>query len=56
MPDARAKLLDQLAVPEGTRTFDHFGPDHALVVGTELPKPQGVFPRFVEPEGQGDAA
>jgi hypothetical protein len=37
-----------LAVGEGDRTFMAFGPEHALKSGTDLPKPEGVFPRFVE--------
>ena len=48
MPQSAAKLLDQLAVPEGKRNFAAYGKDHALVPGTALPQPQGVFPRFVE--------
>ena len=49
MPDAMARMLDQLAVPEAERTFAKLGPDHALQPGTALPKPEGVFPRLVEP-------
>ncbi len=48
-PDATAKLLDQLAVPEGERTFAFLGPDHALKGGATLPAPQGVFPRYGDP-------
>jgi methionyl-tRNA synthetase len=48
MPQSAAKLLDQLAVGEGDRDFAAFGPEHALEGGTELPKPEGVFPRFVD--------
>ena len=47
MPDSADKILDQLAVPADARAFAAF--DRELVPGTELPKPQGVFPRFVEP-------
>ena len=47
MPDSAGKILDQLAVPAGARAFAAF--DRELVPGTALPKPQGVFPRFVEP-------
>ena len=48
MPDSAARILDQLAVPAESRAFATF---HAeLVPGTALPKPQGVFPRFVEPK------
>ncbi len=50
MPDAAANMLDQLAVDADSRSFDHLGPDHALTVGTDLPKPSPVFPRFVEEE------
>ncbi|TVQ36002.1 MAG: methionine--tRNA ligase [Geminicoccaceae bacterium] len=46
MPDASAKLLDQLAVCTGARQLAHI--EAALVPGTPLPKPEGVFPRYVE--------
>jgi methionyl-tRNA synthetase len=46
MPDSTAKILDQLAVPADGRTFAAF--ERELASGTALPKPQGVFPRFVE--------
>ena len=48
MPDSCAKMLDQLAVAETERSFDHLVAP--LKPGTELPKPEGVFPRFVEEE------
>jgi methionyl-tRNA synthetase len=48
MPDSCGRLLDQLAVASEHRAFADLGPDHALVPGTALPKPEGVFPRFVE--------
>lgn len=48
MPQSAAKLLDQLSVTEDKRRFAAYGKDHALVPGTALPQPQGVFPRFVE--------
>jgi methionyl-tRNA synthetase len=48
-PDAAAKLLDQLAVPEDARGFSHVGKAGTLVPGTALPKPQGVFPRLQDP-------
>jgi len=48
MPESAGKLLDQLAVSEGKRSFASF--DVALSPKTALPKPQGVFPRYVEPE------
>jgi methionyl-tRNA synthetase len=47
VPDAARKLLDQLAVPEAARHFRALA-DASLAPGTRLPKPEGVFPRFVE--------
>ena len=49
VPEAAGRLLDQLAVSPSHRTFAFLGPDHALVAGTALPAPEGVFPRIVEP-------
>lgn len=46
MPDSIARLLDQLAVPEAHRSFADIG--RKLTPGTELPPPQGVFPRYVD--------
>lgn len=51
-PDSAARMLDQLAVPADARAFTALGEGGALVPGTDLPKPQGVFPRFVEEENQ----
>ncbi|MEM7214755.1 MAG: methionine--tRNA ligase [Pseudomonadota bacterium] len=53
MPESCAKLLNLLSVGEGDRMFANLSAENALVSGTELPKPEGVFPRFVEPEGEG---
>lgn len=47
MPDTMGKLLDQLAVPPAARSFAAW--DTALVPGTALPAPVGLFPRYVEP-------
>ena len=49
MPESSARILDQLAVPQGARSFTHFGPGHAVSPGTPLPAPTGVFPRFQDP-------
>ena len=46
MPLSMAKLLDQLGVPPEKRDFAAL--EAALVPGTALPKPEGVFPRYVE--------
>ncbi|MBS0525850.1 MAG: methionine--tRNA ligase [Proteobacteria bacterium] len=48
MPDSTASILDQLGVPAEGRSFASF--DSELVSGIGLPKPQGVFPRYVEPK------
>lgn len=50
MPESSAKLLDQLAVPVERRNFAALTAMAALVPGTKLPKPEGVFPRFAEAE------
>src|SRR5271165_2740920 len=47
VPQAAEKLLDQLAVPGDARDFAALA-GATLVPGTPLPKPQGIFPRFVE--------
>jgi methionyl-tRNA synthetase len=51
MPGSAAKLLDLLAVPADARLFSSLGPEGRLKAGTALPAPQGVFPRYIEPEG-----
>lgn len=50
MPGSAAKLLDLLAVPADARSFAQLGDASALVSGTVLPPPQGVFPRHVDTE------
>ncbi|NLU82657.1 methionine--tRNA ligase [Rhodococcus sp. HNM0569] len=47
MPDAAAKLLTLLGQGDEARQFADLGT--RIVPGTELPKPSGVFPRYVEP-------
>jgi methionyl-tRNA synthetase len=49
IPASAAKLLDLLAISAEERSFDRVADEHALVPGTELPAPQAVFPRYVEP-------
>jgi methionyl-tRNA synthetase len=46
MPGSMGRLLDQLAVPADKR--DATAWESALVAGTALPAPQGLFPRYVE--------
>ncbi|HKR18737.1 MAG TPA: methionine--tRNA ligase [Stellaceae bacterium] len=49
VPQAAAKLLDQLAVPDDVvhRCFNALEA-HPLKAETQLPKPVGIFPRYVE--------
>lgn len=48
MPDASAKLLDSLGIPQDERDFAAIG--RRIKAGTTLPAPVGVFPRYVEPK------
>ena len=52
MPDAGGRILDQIALPAAARNFAHLGAQFRLRPGTALPKPEGVFPRYVEPEAE----
>ncbi|HEX4113684.1 MAG TPA: methionine--tRNA ligase, partial [Stellaceae bacterium] len=47
MPTSAGKMLDQLALSASQRDFAALGA-HPLATGTQLPKPEGVFPRYVE--------
>jgi len=50
MPTASAKLLDSLGIPEGdARKFSALGGKTRIAGGTNLPAPQAVFPRYIEP-------
>jgi methionyl-tRNA synthetase len=50
VPSSAGKLLDLLGVPEAERQFSELGGGHRLAVGTALPAPSPVFPRYVESE------
>jgi methionyl-tRNA synthetase len=50
MPESAAKLLDLLAIPPHARGFDSLGEKARVTPGVRIPEPQGVFPRYVEPE------
>ena len=52
MPQSIERMLNQLAVPADARTFVFLGEKGALKAGTPLPKPEGVFPRYVEEAAQ----
>jgi methionyl-tRNA synthetase len=47
VPVSAAKLLDQLSVPGDRRDFKALA-QAPLAPGMCLPKPEGIFPRFVE--------
>ena len=47
MPDAMARMLDQLGVPADARTLAALA--SPLPAGLPLPSPQGIFPRHNEP-------
>ena len=47
MPASSAALLDQLGVAANARDFKAF--NTLVPAGTQLPTPQGVFPRWAEP-------
>jgi methionyl-tRNA synthetase len=51
VPGSAGRLLDQLAVPEAGRRFTALA-EAPLKPGTRLPKPEGIFPRFVEEAAQ----
>ncbi len=48
IPDAAGRILDQLAVSDDRRSFVATQGAPRLKAGTALPKPVGVFPRYVE--------
>jgi len=50
MPNAGGKMLNQLGVPAGFRTFSSLGANKRILAGQAIPKPVGVFPRFVADE------
>lgn len=54
VPTAAAKLLDLLGQDPARRSFAHLGKTGRLRAGLALPTPEGVFPRYVDPEA--DAA
>lgn len=52
VPTASGKLLDLLGQPSDARSFAHLGSSDRLVPGTPLPAPEGVFPRYVDPDAE----
>ena len=53
MPIAAGRMLEQLSVSEAARGFACLDADFSLTPGTALPKPEGVFPRYVEEAEEG---
>jgi methionyl-tRNA synthetase len=50
VPKAAAKLLDLLAVPQAKRDFAALGQGGRIAVGTTLPEPSPILPRYVDPD------
>jgi methionyl-tRNA synthetase len=48
VPGSAAAMLDFLSVDAESRTFAAISDDQRLQAGTALPKPLGVFPRYVD--------
>lgn len=55
MPQSTARLLDLLGLDENKRDFAALGEVGRLVPGVDLPKPEGVFPRYVEKDSEAKA-
>ncbi len=54
MPEAAGKLLDGLGQAADARGFAALGEGGRLKAGTAIPPPTGVFPRYVEPDAEGE--
>ena len=52
MPGSASKILDQLGVADRQRGFDMLAGAGRIAAGVEISKPEPVFPRFVEEEGE----
>jgi methionyl-tRNA synthetase len=50
VPEAAGKMLDQVAIEQTARDFTNCGEAGRLAAGSDLPKPEGVFPRHIEEE------
>ncbi len=54
-PEAAGKILDQLKVSENERSFNYISSlETALIAGTQIEKPEGVFPRIAVQEQDED--
>jgi methionyl-tRNA synthetase len=54
MPSSAARMLDQLAIKPEQRGFSELKPGVRIEPGVTLPPPAPVFPRYVEPDPEGD--
>ena len=52
MPGSASKILDQLSVADDQRGFDMLAGAGRIAAGVVISKPEPVFPRFVEEEGE----
>ncbi len=55
MPDACGRMLDSLGIAANARDFASLGEAGRLIAGDPLPKPEPVFPRYVEAEDETSA-
>jgi methionyl-tRNA synthetase len=53
MPESASQMLDQLCVPRESRSFACIEADYAVLPGTQLPPPTGIFPRYVDRDATG---
>ena len=56
MPESAGRILDQIGVDPGHRTFANLGPADSVKPGTTLPKPSPVFPRLQVDAAEGTPA
>jgi len=56
MPEASARMLDQLSIDKNARDFANLGQGGRLAHGNDVVGPVPIFPRYVESEHQGKDA
>jgi methionyl-tRNA synthetase len=56
MPTSCNQILDQLCIAQDERDFQAFNAKYAVKGGTLLPKPEGIFPRYVDGEAANKAS
>jgi len=45
-PESAGRVLDQIKINNDERQYEHIGKDFMLKSGTEIDKPEGIFPRI----------